>query len=334
VIRNRLDRHVKPELCDLPGRDLRGEHRQLEVARVEDGLRIAQVATRELARASKVSRRWVDPRLAESRHAVRQVLIRDLCHQRPAARLEQFLPVQCEVDRAPQLRVVPEERPRRVEREHADPEPGSHEEPRLVDPVLPDEVERRIEEDARDHVPPVDLVAVDASEELCRRAASEIDVEPGQVNVARAVVVRVSSDHDAFVLAVFLDVEGAGRRKRTAALARRRKPRWDRAEVGKGRSSGEVRRRPREPHGEREAARDDAASRPSSSGGHVRCSDDVSHEDAAGRGRAELEHAVDRVGERVCLQLLSVAESKAGAQPERVRLEVLRDLPTGHHFGL
>ena len=71
-----------------------------------------------------------------------------------------------------------------------------------------------------------------------------------------------------------------------------------------------------------------------SSGKHVRCADDVHHVDPPRRLVPELKHAVDRVGEGVRLQLLSVAEPEATAERERVGLEVGRDLPAPDHLGL
>ena len=69
------------------------------------------------------------------------------------------------------------------------------------------------------HVAPVDLVAIDASEQLCGRAPSEVHVEAGEVHLPPSVVVGVATDDDALVLAVLLDVVGAGRGERASSLA-------------------------------------------------------------------------------------------------------------------
>ncbi len=334
VLGDLLDRHVEADLGELLGGDLRCENGQrVGPGRVEDCLCLAQVPARELTCSSEVSCRRVDPGIPESRHAMRQKLVGHARHHRSAARREELLAVEREVDRPSQPRVVPEEGPRGVEGEHADPESRAESQPRL-EPVLPDQVERWIEEDARDHVAPVDLVAIDASEQLCGRAPSEVHVEAGEVHLPSSIVVGVATDDDALVLAVLLDVVGAGRGERASSLARSRQSGWDRAEVGKRRTREEVGSRARELDGEFVAARDDSARHVLSPGKHVRCADDVHHVDPPRRLAPELKHAVDRVGECVRLQLLSVAEPEATAERERVGLEVVRDLPAPDHLGL
>ena len=99
-------------------------------------------------------------------------------------------------------------------------------------------------------------------------------------------------------------------------------PGLDGAEEGQRGSRCEVGRGAREAHGEGVPARDDPACRRPPSGEDFCSPDDVLHVESARRAHGRRERPVDRVRERLPAHGRSVAETKAGSQAERERLEV------------
>ena len=105
-------------------------------------------------------------------------------------------PVDREVHRLPELRVVAEERPGRVERVAVKGKSRLDPEPRLVDAVLLGQPSRRVEDDRVGREAPVGVATLDLVEHLLGRGRSQVDEEAVDVVRALPAVVGVALDHD------------------------------------------------------------------------------------------------------------------------------------------
>ena len=157
------------------------------VPRVEHGPSAPRVPACELERFRDV---WplerVDAFVTEPGQHGREILIGEPGGEGPAERVERADRSISEVDGAPQLWVVAEERSRRVERPLPRNESRLHEESRTVDPVLGDERSRRIERDGRGHAErPVCSPRSTRSRALLARRDRKVDHEA--VDVVRTL---------------------------------------------------------------------------------------------------------------------------------------------------
>ena len=165
------------------GKQLRG---------VEDRLSGSRVASRERASLPHVSAQRVNAHVAEACRVGREELV-GRRYGVAADRRSQRLSIDREVDGAPELRVVPEERPPRIENEHARSalRRGKDEELRSVDAVPAHELielRRRRERE----------VGLSLHDPLCRRLerAGEVDDEAVDVLRAAAAIEGVASEDD------------------------------------------------------------------------------------------------------------------------------------------
>jgi hypothetical protein len=180
------------------------------------------------------------------------------------------LPVESEVDRPAQLRVVPKQRTRGVEREHAQRKPGFDEELRTIDPVLLLKAKRRVQKDWGDVVPPIGLASLDPLDHVPRRRRLEVDVKAVDMVRSAAAVEPIPPEHNPFARPVVDDVVGPSGGEWSPSLRVSRKGRRHGAEEGQPRQRREVGRRAREADDEGIPAGDDARSGASLPRQHVR----------------------------------------------------------------
>ena len=316
VLPERLDLDVEPDRRELLLQQQCVLPRQGEVGDVEDGLAAARIAVRERFRLRQVASERVDEPVQVARHGLRDVLIgpaaggRDLCQRGPVER---------EVDRQPQLRVVAEQGARRVEHVHPKREAGVEEEPLLVVAVLLQEAPFPLEVDSGQRVPPVRLAGLDPVEHLLGRVGAEIDVEAVDVVCTRAAVEAVAAELHPSAGDVLLDVVGTGSGEPSHALRVGREGRRDRAEERHRRPGGEAADLLREPDDERAVAGRDPGWPGRPAGQDVVGADDRLRVAERRRPDAGRERAGDRLGERVGADGAAVAEAEALAKREGVR---------------
>ena len=230
-------------------------------------------------------------------------------------------PVDREVDRLPQLRVVLEQRLARVQMEHVQAVPRLDEEPRPVDPVAP-----------RQLLLPLDGYALDAKvESACRHlvdglseVGGEVGDEPIDVVGTLAPVEAVPLQHQPLVGDVLGDV--VGRRAREGFLRPLRVG-------GQGRGHGAYSRQAdrqfgdalRQPQGQRPALRYEASDGRRLARQHVLRADDVCEGVGSKRLHRRVEDALERVREGAGRHRPAVGEARVLADGEGVGLAVLRD---------
>ena len=306
----RLHLDLEPDLREVLRDALRERRVGVRGDGVEHGLSASRVATGELARPVEVGLlERIDVLVAEPGHRGRQVLVGEAALEPAAARPAKRGAVDREVDRPPQLRIVPEEGARGVERVAAEAEAGREEELLLVDPVLRRQPALGVEVGRGEREAPVRRSGLDPVEHLVERARPQVDREAVDVVWPLPAVVAVAPDHDSLGGPVLGDGVRAGGGIGADALGIDGQRRRDGA--GDVCASGEVGHWPRQPDDERVAACGE--------------SDDVREVRRPRRLHAECEHAVDRAREGACPHGGAVGEAEAASKRERVGLPVRRD---------